>query len=736
MTEAGVTGGDVVYRRSGGASFVLTTWQPRKGGRVDKLIRVGQIVVVVVLLVWLGQYIKDEFSRGMGPLDAVAQAVAGTASFGQTVFDAMTDDLRLRARNDRRHAHVDPQALLVELDDTESAGARGRIKEAFAATWPDLQRPGDTFLIHHRYERGTRAAVWAERTSEKTLRGSGEGLLAYVEAADAAVPAPAPAAPVAPPEPDPTPDEEDGPTLEAAQANQPPPPPPPPAPGTAGSIVRNISGDIVGFTGASRIKFVAITEDMPHDKAVQALQADGYKTIDEVGDKVLMGLSLRYDMQERLESGEGMVTRGARYVLYGVVPILLILSLLVGARGARWSLTVPHKKDPPRVYLRALYTPMSKLEEQQNSPVIGKMSLWVFRLFVYALLVWFLLVLLAGGIPTGIVWLVPFMLASALFVLVRLWRDQRALVATVARSMQLHDFTDEVIGQFARENAALINEGAERIVTPYYGMGSSSASVVNERLMALWTDIMGRQPRDLADILERQKQAALSLLREANTVGPQLMDEDGTLKSGPGDPKVPDAGPAFGLIRKGYRGSGATKTTEGGEDAELTSRPAIVKFVLMVVDAIHTWLDDKLLANRAKRLANAVQQRRLLGRSLQDARTMSEDLEAREIKRALDRAEVEARLAKLSAKKRKIKRKARQGEAEAEEDFDHDYEDDDLGDVDDEADNGSEAPEPDDVGDDDSGAADEDPDDTQGDGDRDGNEEDDDSENNGAPDRS
>ena len=511
--------------------------------------------------------------------------------------------------------------------------------------------------------------MWAERTPEKTLRGSGEGLVAYVEAASAREPTPAPPrAPV--PALDELPEEENEPAIDAVPASQ-----PPTAAGTAGSIVRNISGDIVGFTDANRIKLLAITEDVPHEAAQQVLMADGYDPIREVGDSVLMGLDLHRDMARRLESEEGVVARSARYLLYGVVPILLVLSLLLGAKGARWSLTVPHKRDALRVFAKALCTRLATLEQRQARPVLDPTAVWIFRLFMVALIAWFLLVLLTGGVPTGFLWLVPFILVGAVVVWARLWRDQRALVATVARSMQLHGFTDEVIGQFARENAALINEGAERIVTPYYGMGSSSARAVNERLMRLWTDIMGREPQELAHILERQKQAALSLLREANTVGSKLADEEGTLKSNPGDPRVPNAGPAFGLIRKGYRGSGTIKGTEGGEDAELTSRPAIVKFVVMVIDALHTWLDDKMLANKAKRLASAVQQRRLLGQSLQDARTMGEDLESRAMQHALDRAELEARLAQLSAKKREIQRRSRESEAQAEEDFDHDYED-------------------------------------------------------------
>jgi len=723
MTEAGVTGGDEIYRRSGGASSVLTTWRPRKGGRVDKFIRVGQIVVVVVLLVWLGQYIRDEFSKGMGPLDAVAQAVAGTASFAQTVFDAMTDDLRLRSRDDGKRAHSGPQPLLVELDPTLSKAARGRVAGAFATVWPDLLRPGDTFLIHHRYERGRDAAVWAQRTDEKTLRGSGDGLAAYVEAAN--VKEPAVAAPVPVPPPAPATDGDAGPpTAQDETAPTPahePAPAPVVAPGTAGSIVRNLSGDIVGFTQASRIKLLAITEDVPHDTAVQALMADGYKHIDEVGDDVLMGVDLRRDMAERLEGTGSALAPVLQGLLAVVVPVLLLLCVLLGAKGTRWSLTVKSKRDAPVLFLKVLYKRLSAIKEEQAAPLVDETALWMWRLFVYVFLSWVVLVLVAGGVPTGVVWLPLFVLLGCAVTWIRLRRDQRAIVAALARSMQLHDFNEEMVGEFARSNAELINEGAERVVEPYFSLGGASAHVANERLLSLWSDVMGRDPHELATTLDKQREATLSLLREANTVGPERINDDGVVKKDEGSPKVPDAGPAFGMIAKGYRGSAAAKSSEGGEDGDAKTRPALVKLVLAASGAIHTWLDERMLASKAKRLANAVVKRRLLGESLQDARTMGQDLEARAIARTLERAALDAQLAELTAKKREMRRKARQGDAQAEEDFDHDYEDDEV----------DEDPGADDTGSDDTaGDADGDAPDGGGDGEDEG-----DSANDDAPDR-
>ncbi len=705
---------------------------PSLGDHVDRIIRVAQVAAVIIVVVWVGQFVKDEFLDDTGPLDALALAVTQTTSWFEDVFSVMTDDLDTRTKNARSGRDTGPQTLLVELDPTLSAAARGRVAAAFATVWPDLLRSGDTYLIHHRYERGRDAAVWAQRTNEKTLRGSGDGLAAYVDAASA----PEPAVPAPPPAPAQTTDGDAGPP--AGQDEQAPVPESAPmaAPGTTGSIVRNISGDIVGFTGANRLKFLAITEDMPHDKAVQALRADGYKTIDEVGENVVVGLDLRRDMQERLESGESVLAPVLQGLLAIIVPALLLLCILLGAKGTRWSLTVKSRRDSPTLFLRVLYKRLSAIRQEQATPVLDETALWVWRLFVYVFLAWVLLVIAAGGSPTAVVWLPLFVLLGCAVTWIRLQRDQRMIVAALARSMQLHDFDEEMVGQFARSNATLINEGAEAVVEPYFSLGGASAHVANERLLALWSDVMGRDPQELAHTLAKQREATLSLLTQANTVGPQLIDDDGVVKKEPGSPKVPDAGPAFGMIAKGYRGSAAAKSSEGGEDGDVKSRPALVKLVLAASDAVHTWLDERMLANKAKRLANAVQKRRLLGESLQDARTMSEDLEARAIARTLERAQLDAQLAELTAKKREIRRKARQSDAQAEEDFDHDYEDDDLDDVGDETDEESEAPGSDGVDNEQDDAAGEQDDDAPDDGDREDTESDADAGNDEAPDRS
>lgn len=127
------------------------------GEHVDRIIRLAQYALLIVLVLWVGQYLKNEFFGELGPLDAVEAAARETGSW-------LSDLARVSEAQTHEQAIAgEPQKLLVELDPTLSSAARARVAKAFATVWPELVRGGDLYVVHHRHYDGRDVAVWAVR---------------------------------------------------------------------------------------------------------------------------------------------------------------------------------------------------------------------------------------------------------------------------------------------------------------------------------------------------------------------------------------------------------------------------------------------------------------------------------------------------------------------------------------------------------------------------------------------
>lgn len=618
-------------------------------GGMSRLLRLLWALALVALVVWAGVWVTRSLTGGLGPLDAMSIAVSRTGAWASQVLEDLSGGLESFGKGDDQQQAVRAQGVVIDLDPSASSAVRKQVSAAIAPLLPVLINRGDEFILRHPVAGATAYAIWAQRTKTLMGRDSAAGLAAYTDAGDKGSEGAVMLVP------DGTLADRNGRLLITALL-----PSHSALTGIADAWLAH-ADEPLSREGASwnRVAVRAITDKQSTEQAHQELLAGAYPVIESVDD-VLVGLDVDPSVARTLGLHDTKPSAVLVALMVAVGAVLLVVCVLLGMRAARYKMTVQPRRNTGRELLAAIAGRLAFLHDATLVRLL--------RAFLVLFVVWMVLALIAGAAVYGLVWLVAFFTVGYLIALNRFRIDENTLTALTARSLQLNRFDEEAVAAFAKANSVLVNDGAERIIAPYVTVGTASAHASKARLMDLWVNIMGKPAHELEETLERQQRATFNLILEANRV---VVEADGEGQQERVIIVPPTSGPVFGLIKKGFRGSARSKRSEGHAEPSDAGRPALVKMFATAKNNLHAWLDERALASRARKLEAQVAYRRQFGEALQDARTLTEQLDARSMQQWLQQAQLKVSLAEAREREAQVVKRGAASRAEASEEFDH-----------------------------------------------------------------